>query len=81
MSTMTIDRALDELRDAASDRGISYEVRGSSFYVDSYEIELSETDDGVRWRIPAIVGGRYICDESGDYSSGDARSLVGMVEP
>lgn len=81
MSTMTIDRVIDELREAADDRGISYEVRDSSFYVGLYEIALSETDDGVRWRIPALVGGRYISDESGDYSSGDARSLVGMVEP
>lgn len=77
----TIDQVINELREAADALGVSCEVLGSSLHVGSYEIELSETDGGVRWRIPAIVGGRYIYDESGEYSSGDARSLVGMVAP
>lgn len=78
---MTLDATLDELRDAASDRGCSYEVRENTFYLGEYEISLQETEDGVVWSIPAIVGGRFIQGMNGIFSKGDAAYLVDLIAP
>lgn len=87
---MSIDDAISELSAAADARGVSYETRTDRewptqkgrFELWPYTIELSLNEDGsVHWWVGAVVGGRYIGDQSGEFTEGDGTSLVSDYAP
>lgn len=76
---MTIDEAIIELSEAASDMGVGFCTQNDCFSVGIYDIDLSVEGDDVHWRIGERVGGRWIGTQSGMFCRGDGRSLIEMI--